>query len=340
MTSLLTDNKLKAVAIDAATGKMQGNYSAKEGSEKIRQAMVELFGTDKIDYKTFRNPNTKVEFFAFVEETVTPIVHKKLEETFEKFAEFRNIGYGDEQKFLVPNTELFNVATIAEGSGNIRRKRLEGSEYTVDVSSFAVGIYEEFNRFLAGRVDWATYVQKMADSLSRDIALRISQALYGSFDVLSSTYRASILSTQTETDLKDAVLEIASHVEAEHGAAVILGTKSAIAKLKPDYSNNEQDGERNLAGYFGVVDGYNTMAMPQFHINNTDEFAIDANTILILPEVDEKIVKVVVEGTAIMREANGGEMFRDDMRVNLDIIQRAGVLVLNPRKYGMVKFEI
>lgn len=331
---MLNDNNLIQVAIDTAQNSVRGEFSTREGSEAIREAMVQLFGTDKLDYKTFRRHKTDI--FEFIEETVTPNVHKKLESTFAQFADFRSVLYGDQNKFLVPNTELFPVATIAEGTGNIRRKRLEGSEFTVEVSNVAVGIYEELVRFLAGRVDWAMYVQKLVDSFERDIAQRISAALYGSVEKLSTTYKATIAAE--DTDLKEQTLAIAAHVEAEHDSVVIVGTKAALAKLKPEYYSDAEAGERNRQGYFGTVDGYDVIAMPQFHKSGTDEFAIDNNTLLVLPTPGEKIVKVVLEGEAIVREMGGHETSREDMQVRYDVIQRVGVLVINARKYGIVTF--
>lgn len=330
----LNNQQLVQAAIDTAQNTLQGQYSAREGSELIRQSMVDLFGTAHLDYKTFRRHKTDV--FEFIEETITPLTHKKLEETFSQFADFRSIPYGDQNLFKVPNTDLFPVATIAEGSGNIRRKRLEGSEFTVEVSNVAVGIYEELVRFLAGRVDWAMYVQKLVDSFERDIAMRISAALYGSFDDLGEVYKASIAAD--DEGMKDELLDIAAHVEAEHGQVVLVGTKSALSKLKPEYHSDAQAGARNQQGYFATVDGYDALAMPQFHKSGTDEFAIDNNTILVLPTPDEKIVKVVLEGEAIVREANGSETSREDMQVQYDVIQRVGVLVINARKYGMLQF--
>lgn len=334
----LNSNDMIQLAIDTTEGKVQGEFSAdqaaKIGSDAIREAMIETFGTAKLDYKAFRRNGAA--FFEFIEEVITPATHKKLEETFNRFAEVRSIPYGDQNKFLVPNTELFPAATIAEGSANIRRKRLEGSEFTVEISSVAIGIYEELVRFLAGRVDWPTYIQKLVDSFERDIAERISSALYGSFDKLGEVYKASVASDAA--DMKEKVLDIAAHVEAEHGSVVLVGTKAALRNLNPEYYSDGQAGARNQQGYFATVDGYDVIAMPQFHKSNTDEFAIDDKTILILPQPDEKIVKVVFEGEALVRETNGGETYREDMQVRFDVIQRVGVLIINPRKYGMVQF--
>lgn len=326
--------ELKQVALDAANNKVQGNYSTNDTNEAIRAAMKEVIGSDQITYKQYRRMDT--ELFEFIEETVTPIVHTKLEELFARFAEVRNIAYGDQNKFLVPNTELFRVATIAEGSGNIRRKRLDSTEFEVELSQIAVGIYEEFNRFLAGRVDWAMYTNRIAQSFARDMAHRVSSALYGSFDDLGSVYAQSVASD--DAAVKTAVLEVASHVEAENGNVIILGSKAALAKLKPEYYSDAQAGERNQIGYFGMVDGYEVMAIEQFHHNGTDDFAVDNKSLLILPNANEKIVKIVLEGQPIIREVSGLDTFREDMQVQFDMIDRAGVMVMAPNKYGMVKF--
>lgn len=327
----LTDKTLIALAIDGAENKVKGNYSAADASDKVRESMIKLFGTTNPTYREFRR--NKNEFFEFIEETVTPIVHRRLEETFNAFAEVRSLEYGDMFQFNVPNNELFRVATIAEGSTNIRRKRLEGTEFTVETGNIAVGIYEELTRFLAGRVDWAMYIDKLNRSFERDIALRISNALYGSYDSLSSTYAATV--SAGAENFKEEVLKVAGHVEAEHGSVIILGTRSALASLKPEYYSDAQEGRRNELGYFGIVDGYDTLAMPQFHKVGTDEFAIDDKTLLILPQPDEKIVKVVLEGRALVMEVNGRE---EDLQVQYDVIQRVGVLALTSSKYGIIRF--
>lgn len=327
----LKDKNLIAVAIDAAQGKLHSNYTQADASETIREAMEKLFGTRNIDYKTFRRH--KVEIFEFIEETITPAVHTKLEETFNRFAEFRSIPYGDAKRFNVPSSELFKVATIAEGSWNIRRQRLEGADFEIETQSIASGFYEELSRFLAGRVDWAMYVNTLIRSFERDIAIRISNALYGAYDTLTAPYVASV----SGGDAKEQVLEVASRVEAENGSVVIIGTRSALSQLEPEYFSDAQAGRRNELGYFGIVDGYDVMSLPQYHVPGTNEFGVKNDMLLILPQADEKLVKVILEGNALMREVAGDSDAREDMQMQYDVIQRVGVGVLTARQFGMVK---
>ena len=332
MTNLL---KLKEVAMDMAQGRFNGGdeYSVEDGNKALRQELINYFGTDKLTYRQYRRD--KVELFELIEDTITPAVQRRLEDVFYDFAEFDTIPYGDQKAFDVPNPELFRVGTIAEGEGNIRRTRIESGRMMVTTHSMATGFYEELVRFIAGRVDWADLVDRVVRSFERDMAQRIAAALYGSFNDLNDLYGKSIAASKDT--LKEEILEIASHVEAEHGSVVILGTKTAVAKLEPKYHSDAQAGERNNRGYFGVVDGYEVISMPQIHKPGTDEFAVKDDMILILPNENEKLVKVVLEGEAIVREANGTESSRSDMQMQHDVIQRAGVGVMTPNKYGMVK---
>ena len=63
--------------------------------------------------------------------------------------------------------------------------------------------------------------------------------------------------------------------------------------------------DRNQNGYFKMVDGITFGIIPQAHKIGTDEFAIDNNFLLVLPNGNEKIVKFVMEGEALVKEVLG-----------------------------------
>ena len=71
----LNSNDMIQLAIDTTEGKVQGEFSAdqaaKLGSDAIREAMIETFGTAKLDYKAFRRNGAA--FFEFIEEVITQI---------------------------------------------------------------------------------------------------------------------------------------------------------------------------------------------------------------------------------------------------------------------------
>lgn len=332
----LLNEELKQIAIAVAQGEVATNFSNKDLSDKIREKMVEEFGSDKLDYRTYRA--NKAQIFEFIEDTIAPIVNDRTAEVFGQFAEYRNIAFGDMNKFIIEDIRLFPVATISLGNGNVLRKRLDTDELVVEMQTVGAGVYEELVRFLAGRVDWAQLTARLADSFVADINKRIVAALYGSISKLDSTYKKNG-AFSGEGELKKAVLEVADHVEAEHGSAVIVGTKAALRKLKPEFYSDAQAGSRNEVGYFGHVDGVSTLALPQFHKAGTDEFGVKNDVIFVLPQGGERMVKVVQDGLYIAREENGSEGYRQDMQVSLDVITRVGVAVVTAAKYGAVEIS-
>lgn len=332
----LLNQELKQLAIAVAQGEVATNYSNKDLSEKIRAKMVEEFGTDKLDYRTYRENQPQI--FAFIEDTIEPIVNNRTQEVFGQFAEYKNLKFGDKNKFIVEDIALFPIATISLGNGNVRRHRLDSDELVVEMHTIGAGVYEELVRFLAGRVDWAKLTARLADSFVAHINQRIVAALYGSLTKLQAPYSKKG-AFSGEGELKKAVLEIADHVEAEHGSARIVGTKAALRKLNPEVSSDAQKGFANEVGYFGHVDGVPTLALPQFHKAGTDEFGVKNDVIFILPEGNEKLVKVVQDGYYYVREQNGSENDRTDMQVSVDVLTRVGVAVVTAAKYGAVEIS-
>lgn len=328
-------NELKEVAIQAAHGATTTQFSNKDLSDAVRKKMIEELGSDTLDYSTYRR--RKHDLFEFIEETVAPIVNERTAEIFGQFAEYKNIAFGDQNKFFIEDIKLFPVATISTGNGNVKRQRLDSQELVVPMHTIGAGVYEELVRFLAGRTDWARLTARLAESFVNDIAQRIGDALYKSVDSVGSTYKANVSGSNSE--LKTKVLEIADHVEAANGQAVIVGTKAALRKLKPEDSSDLQKGAKNEVGYIGFVDGVECIALPQFHKAGTDEFGLKNDVIFVLPSSDEKLVKVVQDGHYIAREEGGSEGYRTDLQMSLDVITRVGVAVVTAARYGAVELS-
>jgi hypothetical protein len=319
-------NEIVKLSLDLYKGQVT-NYSAKESNEVLRKALVELAGgNETITYKQFRK--VKPEFFEILEEMITPIVVEGLENQFSDFAEIRNLAWGETNVFHVENSALFKVATIADGTGNLRRQRIDNGEFTVDTKTKGVKIYEELYRFLAGRIDWVSLVNKVAKSYQLQIANDVYDALYGSFSKLNSTYGVS--SAYDETKL----VELAQHVEAGTGAnVIILGTKAALSKVAPSVVGDASKDARNKMGFYGEFNGFELREIKQAHKAGTDTFAIDNNFLLVVPTLDNKLVKIVNEGDALIEE---GQATADKSK-EYEFLMKSGVAVVSSTKYGIYK---
>jgi hypothetical protein len=324
------------LAVDLAKGKVQ-NYSAQESNETLRKAFGELMefsveGNGKIDRKTFRKH--KVAIFEILEEIINETLHEGLEGQFDGFAEYRNLAWGDENLFKVPANNIFRVALVSDGNGNIRRQRLrDGQEFSVSLDTYAIKLGEDFHRFLAGRVQWSELMAGIAESFKRDLTQRIYQGVMNSFGEYGATYHNNFTAVPTENEL----VEMAMHIQARTGEKVaVYGTKLALRRLAPSVVTDSMADEKNANGRLGVIAGIELREIEQSHDYGTDNFAISNDFILMLPQNADKMVKVVNEGDAIIQDQQGGTA--SDMMQEYFIANKFGVSVITSKVFGFAKF--
>ncbi len=325
------------LAVALGKGEVASKYSVNEANETVRKAFADLMeysleGDGKIDRKTFRKH--KVEIFEILEEIINETLDEGLKNQFDKFAEYRNLAWGDVNLFKVPANNIFRVALVSDGNGNIRRQRLrDGQEFSVSLDTYAIKIGEDFHRFLAGRVDWADLMAGIAESFKRDLTQRIYKAVYESFGEYGATYHNTFTNAPTE----DEIVEMAMHIQARTGEKVsIHGTKLALRKLAPSNVTEAMNNDRNKVGYYGQIAGIDLFEIEQSHEYGSDEFAIDNNFALLIPENPDKMVKVINEGDSVIQDQQGGTS--SDMMQEYFIANKFGVSVITSKVYGFAKF--
>ena len=324
------------LAVDLAKGKVQ-NFSASESNDTLRKAFADLmeFSTEgtngkfEISRKTMRKH--KVEIFEILEEVINETLQEGLKSQFDGFAEYRNLAWGDTNKFTTPVNNIFRVSLVSDGNGNIRRQRLrDGQEFSVDLDTYAIKIGEDFHRFLAGRVQWAELMAGIAVSFQRDLTARIHTAVMASYGRYNGTYHMS--GNLQEQDL----VELAMHIEARTGEKVaVYGTKLALRQLAPEAVTDTMRDRRNEVGYYGTIAGIELREIEQSHKYGTDEFAIDNSMILVLPQNADKMIKVVNEGDAIIQDQQAG--VSSDMMQEYFIANKFGISIITSKVFGFVK---
>ena len=132
---------------------------------------------------------------------------------------------------MVEDSNLFVVSEAADGTQGIRRQRLGGSsEVSIPTSLKVVKIYDEMNRVLSGRVDFNTFINRVAESfrqkLLNDIYSLWSNATAADFG------GTTFFPTAGAYD-EDELLDLIGHVEAAANGrpATIIGTKKAVRNL-------------------------------------------------------------------------------------------------------------
>jgi hypothetical protein len=305
-------------------------YSRTEAMEVLRRELIEANGgSDKLTPKSFRNNPL---LFEIIEEALDFLIEEGIKGQFDQFVETVTIDHGDTKVFTVKENRLFDVALIADGTGDLRRDRLDVGELTVKTQMYGVGIYEELSRLLAGRVDFTELVDRVARSYENKIQNEIYNAIYNSYNSLGATYAISGTFEESKLD------ELIAHVEAATGMeAVIMGTKTALSKIQYARESDAMREKHNQFGYYGSFHGTDMMAIKQAHKVGTDEFAIDNNFLLVVPKNPDKFVKLVLEGDSLIIE--GDSLNRKDLQRDYIFTKKAGVAVLRASKFGIYRMS-
>lgn len=320
-------HELVAMALDLHRNNL-GNFSTQDVSETMRQEMIKLVGSDQINYKTFRK--IKNEFFEIIEEILEITVEDGFSgnEFFQQFVDYRNLNLGDTNVFHIGDPSLFNVSIISEGNNSMRRQRLDSKSITVKAEKYGIKIYEEMNRFLAGRINWAVLVQRLQYSFQQKIMQDIYKGFQDAFTSLPATFAKS------GTFDEDLFSELIQHVEAASGgSAVIMGTKVALRKITTAVVSEKAKEVYNDNGYYGVFNGTPIMEIKQFHKANTFDFALSDKDIYVVPANHGKPVKMIREGdTTILDKAANDSV---DEIMEYTVTQRYGINIIVSSYYGV-----
>lgn len=288
------NSNIVKLAVDAYRGNVE-QYSTKQSMEVLRQALIEANGGSTVlNYKNIRDGKC-VGLFTLIEEILSRTVVEGLQgdEYFNQLVDYRNVAEGDQNVFLVEDSDLFYVAKIADGTQGIRRQRLGGySEVTIPTTLRAVKIYEELNRVLSGRVDFNQFITKVAESFRQEL-LNDIYTLW--ISATSDQFGGTTYFPAAGSYDEDALLDLIAHVEAAANGrtATIIGTKKAVRNLMPSIQGNEVESDIYSMGYVGKFFGTPVVVTPQRHKINSTEFVL-SDDILTIVAGDDRPIKVNV----------------------------------------------
>jgi len=292
--------KVIKLATDMIYGRVASNFAdASKNSEALVAQLIELNGGKKeLSLKTFHRGN---EVFEIIEALIPAIVHEGLmgDEFFFNMVEYRNLELGDDIDFWTENKSEFIVADGSYGVTGVRRQRLgEMEKYNVATSLKVIKVYEEAKRLMAGRVDFDTFVQKVATAMAE----KLKEDVYNAFASISATsHGLNSTYVPAGTYTEDELLELVEHVEiSTKRRAVIYGTRKALRKVTTAVRSREGDTDMYNMGYYGKFNGTDMIVVPQRHEVGTDNFLLDDDKIYILAS-DDKPIKVVNVGEGIIQ---------------------------------------
>ena len=327
---------LVKLCVDSIVNPTQVQHFAKgaDVDSKIREQFFNLMGTEKPTMKDIRRHKT--EIFEILEEVLTETYRNGVneDEFFMQFAEVRNIALGDAQEFYVEDDAVLVVSEHNGSHWDISRQKLEGGEsFTVKTKAYAIAVYGDFFLFATGRLSFARMVSKVAEAIQNKIYEEVAMSFANAITKLPTEFTAT--GTYDEAKLQ----EIVAHVEAVSGApVVVVGTRQALAKvtagLPVQYFSDAMKNELARTGRISTVNGLTLVQLPTVHKQNSFDFAYDDNQLLVLPQNNERFIKIVFEGEDYVKEVTD-ELGNMDMSLEYKFISRFGVSSVFSTLFGV-----
>lgn len=287
------------------------NFSAegtpRTAEEAITNAFHSIMGTNEhstaMDYKrALRNPQVQMGLFAVIEEVLNEgIINEGWKiPFFERFVETRSQARGDKTVFyLTSNNEVVVSRVSKDGKVELDRQRFdEGHELTVKTATYATKVYEHIARIMLRKNGWGEFVAKMYQAKERHIA----ELCYATFASVVENLPNEFVHRGAYDTAK--IKEAIRNVKLVSGASsvTLLGTELALEALTQDdaikyLGSSDVQNEIYQTGRLGKWYGHDVVELPNAFKLGTGltELVLSDKVVYIIPNVEEKPVKLVVE---------------------------------------------
>lgn len=326
------------------TGLKKEEIGTEKANEKIREVFNRVLGIDgEADARDRRKAMRRhqIDVYEIIEEVVPDLLRTGWGENpfWQENVEYRNLALGDANEFVIEDDTILTVSKVSGNHHDIIRQRLgEGETFQVRTSWYAVKIYTEFERFMAGQVDWAGFIQKIYQAFDK----KMNVIIYDSFkEALGKiTPNSLFIGTGQATEAnKTDLLEIVQNVQAATGEEVtIAGTKVGLSALDKmanvNWISDNMKDTRNTLGRLAIWEGVRLIEIPQAFADKTlSSKLVDDNKLLIMPSGDNRFIKVVDEGDAIVTQVTD-QATHMDMTMDYEYQQKLGVATVLNKKFG------
>ena len=300
-------------------GDQQLSYEAL--NETLRQELNELAGT----YALYReNKNT---IFSIIEETLSDILPKKVEERYEQFAEVKTFAQGDKPIFkrkIGSNRRAKQFITRVGLAGIYEVFKLAKNEENFEVRTSAIGGAAQigFEEFLDGRVDFAEVTQIVMEGMDELIYKEVGAALKASINQLPSANYAAVNGFDEKTF--DRLLTIA----AAYGTPTIYCTYEFAVNMIPKEAWRYTEAMKDELWKTGRLQQYKQWKVVILEQGFEDETnstkVIDPGYAWIIPSgADNKPVKIAFEGDTIVDEYVGYDRSKE-----IQVYKKVGVVAM------------
>lgn len=329
------------------TAKGIQSVSQKEANDKIREIQFSILGLDA-------NPSVRdikkairrhrIDVYEVIEETLNDLLVSGWGDNpfFNEFVEQKYMNLGDTNEFWTPDDVILTVSEVSGAHHDLFRQRLgSGKTFSVKTSWYGIKVYTEYELFATGRVDWATFINKIYEAFDKKINDMLYAAVMAAGDAVPPTdqfVKTGALSAAT----RDTFMTLVEDVQMATGEeVVIMGTRAALAKLAgmgdTDWVSSEMKQERYTTGRLGYFEGIRLVEIPQaFADGDTSKKLVDNTKLLIMPTGDNKFIKMYDEGDGYFTEITDPATHMD-MTMDAEYQRKLGIATIINKKFGVWK---
>lgn len=321
--------EIKALALDLYNNKVtkiamsDGNMI--DANEALRKLLLEKCNGE-FSYRNFRKIEN--EFYEILEVLVSSGTTDITQEIFSTIMDFKDTAFGEKPDFTVENPDLFEVSVIANGTDNLIRQRIFDRKVPTVSFDLGVGIYEELDAFLLGRIDFNKMIDKVVKSFNYKVVTLISKTFSEAYDSINSNE----LKVTGAMD-KDKLIEL---VEKVGNGAVIFGSKLALSKIPEIKGFVTDNTDIRNSGYVRMTNGITCVELENHYDTNKGEFILPNDTLYIIPN-GEKVLFGGFEGDArIIDDTTGSRL---DRQIEFFYMRRFHLGIAVSNRFGAYKIS-
>ena len=329
--------------LDTANGVVKGR-TTEEANEVIRAKFNNVLGINADSTsKEIRNAyrRHKIDVFEIIEEVVEELLQVGFGDNpfFEAYVEMKSNALGNKNSFYMPDNSTLVVSEYNGSSHELYRQRLgAGKEFQVTTRHYGVKIYEEFQRFQSGAIDWTAFVNKIYEAFDKKINDLIYNAFMSADEKLPTDL---VIESQLNKATKKDLVKLIQMVRTATGKdVVVFGTEVGINTLADaideKWISERMRDERNTLGYVSQVGTIKCAVIPQVFANNDRDYMIDDTKLLIMPVGGDRPIKMFIEGDAQINEVTSSST-NYDKTVEFEYSQKLGVEIVLNMLFGVWK---
>ena len=304
----MTLSEFRDIALHAAKGTAPAEFTVQNINDAFVDGLKELAGT----YNQFMK--NRYDIYDIIIESIDEILPKNVIDALGAFAEVKVVGQGEKAMFKRSKgrARAKKFLTQVGLSGVYETFRLDSETFEIGAHAVGGGATIDFERMLDGAESLAEVVSIVTEGLENAVYVEVQKALNAALAVMPATNKAS-----GSWDA-DEMVRLLTTVRA-YGSPVIYACPEFVAAMGPDaivpvlmnsttnvaqgiYSPKDIEAIHDY-GFINVFRGAPVVQLPQSFVdeNNTETY-VNPRLAYIFPAGQEKVVKVVLEGSTQIRD--------------------------------------